>query len=51
MTAILETVEREALGLPAEARAFLADRLLRSLRVDSALLLKIRPLILPALWG
>ena len=31
MTAILETVEREALGLPAEARAFLADRLLSSL--------------------
>ncbi len=31
MTAILETLEREALGLPAEARAFLADRLLSSL--------------------
>ena len=31
MTTILETVEREALELPAEARAFLADRLLSSL--------------------
>jgi putative addiction module component (TIGR02574 family) len=31
MTAILETLEREALELPAEARAFLADRLLSSL--------------------
>jgi len=31
MTAILEKVEREALGLPREERAFLADRLLSSL--------------------
>ncbi|HMO52491.1 MAG TPA: addiction module protein [Kiritimatiellia bacterium] len=31
MTATLETIEREALRLPAEARAFLADRLLSSL--------------------
>ncbi len=31
MTAILDAIEREALGLPVEARAFLADRLLSSL--------------------
>lgn len=35
MTAILDTIEREALGLPAEARAFLADRLLSSLGGES----------------
>lgn len=31
MTAVLERVEREALGLPDAERAFLADRLLSSL--------------------
>ncbi len=31
MTALLETVEQEALNPPAEERAFLADRLLSSL--------------------
>lgn len=31
MTALLETVEQEALSPPAEERAFLADRLLSSL--------------------
>jgi putative addiction module component (TIGR02574 family) len=31
MPATLETVEHEAMGLPAAERAFLADRLLRSL--------------------
>lgn len=42
MTAILNKVEREALNLPREERAFLADRLLSSLgsealgEVDSA---------------
>ena len=34
MTATLETVEKDALGLPTEARAFLADRLLSSLGDD-----------------
>jgi putative addiction module component (TIGR02574 family) len=42
MTAILEKMEKQALGLPKEERAFLADRLLSSLggeilgEVDSA---------------
>ncbi len=31
MTAMLDKVEKEALGLPREERAFLADRLLSSL--------------------
>ena len=31
MTAVLEKLEHEVLGLPQEARAFLADRLLSSL--------------------
>ncbi len=34
MTAVLEKVEQEALNLPKEERAFLADRLLSSLGGD-----------------